>query len=72
VPEGQSKLRAPDLKFNRSIGDHVGKNYSVTGELLTPEAYKKHLTEVLPTEDDEKVLAEIIKGKDWVSQMQLN
>ena len=72
VPEEQSKLRAPDLKFNRSIGDHVGKPYSVTGELLTPEAYKKHLTDVLPTVDDEKILAEIIKGKDWVSQIQLN
>ena len=72
VPEGQAKLRAPDLKFNRSIGEHVGKTYSVTGELLTTEAYQKHLAETLPTEDDEKVLAEIIKGKDWVSQMQLN
>ena len=49
VPEGQPKLYAPHLKFNRSIGEHVGKTYSVTGELLSPEAYKKHLPEVLPT-----------------------
>jgi hypothetical protein len=27
---------------------------------------------VLPTEADEKLLEEIIKSKDWVSQMQLN
>ncbi|HXF74575.1 MAG TPA: hypothetical protein VNN13_00640, partial [Methylomirabilota bacterium] len=72
IPAGQPKLRAPDLKFNRSIGQHAGKTYSVTGELLTPDAYKKHLAEALPTEEDEKVLAEIIKGKDWVAQMQLN
>jgi hypothetical protein len=72
VPEGQPKLYAPDLKFNRSIGDHVGKTFSVTGELLTPEAYKKHLLDALPTAEDERTLAEIIKGKDWVAQMQLN
>lgn len=72
VPEGQPRLKAPDLKFNRSIGEHVGKTYSVTGELLSPEAYKKHVEETLPTADDEKVLAEIMKNKDWVSQIQLN
>ncbi len=33
---------------------------------------RKHMTEVLPTEADEKTLAEIINGKDWVSQIQLN
>ncbi|MGZ8533519.1 MAG: hypothetical protein ACXW6J_23480, partial [Candidatus Binatia bacterium] len=72
VPEGQAKLKAPDLKFNRSIGEHVGKNYSVTGELLSTEDYQKHLYEVLPNAEDEKILAEIIQGKDWVSQIQLN
>ena len=63
VPEGQPKLYAPHLNFNRSIGEHVGKTYSVTGELLSPEAYKKHLPEVLPTPDDEKILNEIISAK---------
>ena len=72
IAEGQPKLKAPDLKFNRSIGDHVGKPYSVTGELLSAEAYQKHLREALPTPDDEQILAEIIKGKDWVSQIQMN
>jgi benzoyl-CoA 2,3-epoxidase subunit B len=72
VPEGQAKLYAPDLKFNRSIGEQVGKTYSVTGELLSLQAYKKHLLEVLPTSDDERVLSEIINGKDWVTQIQMN
>ena len=36
------------------------------------EDYQKHLLEALPNAEDEKILAEIIKGKDWVSQMQLN
>jgi hypothetical protein len=43
VPEGQPKLYAPHLKFNRSI-EHVGKTYSVTGELLSQKP-KKHLPE---------------------------
>jgi benzoyl-CoA 2,3-dioxygenase component B len=72
IPPGQAQLYAPDFKFNRSIGENVGKPFSVTGELLSPDAYKKHLRETLPTEEDEKILAEIIKGKDWVSQVQLN
>lgn len=72
VPKGQPKLYAPDLKFNRSIGEHVSKTYSVTGEVLSPEAYKKHLSEVLPTSEDEKKLSEIISGKDWVAQTQMN
>jgi hypothetical protein len=72
VPEGQPRLKAPDLKFNRSIGEHVGKPYSVTGEILSPEAYQAHLLEALPTSADEQILAEIIKGKDWVAQMQMN
>jgi hypothetical protein len=28
--------------------------------------------EVLPTPEDEQVLAEIIKGREWVQQIQLN
>jgi hypothetical protein len=72
IPADQPKLKAPDLKFNRSIGEHVGKPFSVTGELLSAEAYSKHREDTLPTPEDEKVLAEIIKGKDWVSQIQLN
>jgi len=60
------------LKFNRSIGEYVGQTYSVTGELLTSEAHTKHVNDVLPTDDDEKILAEIIAAKDWVTQMQMN
>jgi benzoyl-CoA 2,3-epoxidase subunit B len=72
VPEHQPKLYAPDLKFNRCIGEHVGKTYNVHGELLSPDAYAKHVEEVLPTPVDEQALAKIIEGKDWVQQIQLN
>ena len=72
VAADQPKLYAPDLKFNRSIGEYVGKPYSVTGELLSPEQHKKHLAEVLPTPEDEQALAKIIEGKDWMTQLQMN
>src|ERR1043166_7471570 len=72
IPEGQPKLYAPDLRFNRSIGEYVGKSYSVTGEFLSPDAYQKHVTETLPTVDDEALLNDIIKEKDWMLQMQVN
>ena len=72
IPEDQPKLYAPDLRFNRSIGEYVGKTYSVTGELLSPSAYQKHVADTLPTADDEVLLNNIIKEKDWVQQMQVN
>jgi benzoyl-CoA 2,3-dioxygenase component B len=72
IPERHPRLYAPDLKFNRSIGEYVGKPYGVNGELLSPEAYKKHVAETLPTPEDELVLKDIMKEKDWVTQMQMN
>ncbi|HZA56605.1 MAG TPA: Phenylacetic acid catabolic protein [Candidatus Udaeobacter sp.] len=72
IPEGRQKLYAPDLKFNRSIGEYVGKTYSVTGELLSADAYQKHLAEALPGAEDQQLLNDLIKEKDWVMQMQMN
>ena len=69
IPEDQPKLRIPDVKFHRTIGDDVDKPYSVDGQLLTPDEYQRHLSEVLPTEEDERRLTEILKAKDWVLQM---
>ena len=72
VPDEQPKLYAPDLRFNRSIGEYIGKSYSVTGELLSADAYKKHLAQALPTPEDEELLSAIIKEKEWVQQIQMN
>jgi benzoyl-CoA 2,3-dioxygenase component B len=66
VPEEQPKLRLPDLKFHRSIGEYAGQTYSIRGELLTPEAYAKHLEEVLPNSSDKERLASIFIERDWV------
>jgi benzoyl-CoA 2,3-dioxygenase component B len=66
IPENQSKLKLPDLKFHRSIGEFAGKTYSIHGELLSSEAYAKHLEHVLPNEADKAALAQIFKEPDWV------
>lgn len=66
IPENQPRLYLPDLKFNRSIGEFAEKTYSIHGELLTPEAYAKHLDEVLPNAADNALLAQITREPDWV------
>ncbi len=69
IPQGKAKLIIPDVKFNRSIGNDAGKLYGVDGRLLSEEEHRKHLAEVLPTAQDERILNEIFKQKDWVLQM---
>ena len=69
VPADQLRLFVPDLKFRRSIGEFAGKNFSLQGEPLSAEEYQKHLAQVLPAPEDERLLDEIFKGKDWVLQM---
>ncbi len=66
VPEGQPKIKLPDPRFHRSIGEYAGKTYSNTGELLSPEAYAKHLEQTIPTAADKAKLSEIFKQNDWV------
>ena len=59
----------PDFKFHRSIGEFAGHPYSVEGRLLSEEHYEKHVAEVLPGPEDERVLQDFFKDKDWVLQM---
>jgi benzoyl-CoA 2,3-dioxygenase component B len=66
IAPGQPKLRMPDPKFHRAIGEFAGKTYSVTGELLTPEAYEKHLKEVMPSTEDEDMLIKMEKEPGWI------
>jgi benzoyl-CoA 2,3-dioxygenase component B len=67
IPTGQLRLRAPDPKFNRQIGEYAGKTYSVDGQLLTETEYKEHLTKVLPGPEDFKVLEPLFKTGNWIA-----
>src|SRR5437867_5229277 len=66
IPEGEPHLTLPDTRFHRSIGEHAGSLHSAGGDLLTPEAYAKHLDEVLPNALDKAALADLVKEPDWV------
>ena len=67
LPPDREKLYSPDLKFHRAIGDFKDRRYSVTGEELSEAAYAKHLSEMLPTPQDEIDLNEIFKsGETWI------
>ncbi len=66
VPQDQPRLYIPDATFGRKIGDNADQLYSVTGELLSDEAYAQHLEEVLPTAADEAYLHELMKDNDWI------
>jgi benzoyl-CoA 2,3-dioxygenase component B len=71
VPEDQPKLYAPDMKFNRAIGDHAGQCWTVDGNrTLTPEEYKNYKLQVLPTPEDNVRLNSILKEKDWLQPKQ--
>lgn len=71
IKEGQPKLTMPDIKFHRGIGRYANQPYSVTGELLSEEAYKQHLTQVLPTAQDYATLADIFKDPSWIEDKPL-
>ena len=49
IAPGETPFRVPDVKFHRAIGEYAGKPYSVTGDLLSPEAYDRHLQDALRT-----------------------
>ena len=68
VPEGKAKLYVPDVKFNRFIGEHARKPYSVTGEMLKEEKYAEHLKEMLPQPEDVALVCDIQSvEKQWIS-----
>jgi len=66
VPEDQPKLRIPDDKFRRNIGQYAGMTYSVDGNLLSKEDYEKHLKEVMPSNADDEYVINLEKEKGWI------
>ena len=67
IPEGKPKLKAPDMRFNRQIGDYAGQTYSVEGRPLSDVEYQKHLAEVLPGSEEQKLLQPIFQAGNWMS-----
>ena len=67
IPQDQAKLYAPNIKFNRQIGEYAGEPYGVDGTLLTPEECPRYLEEVLPGPKDQQVLQSIFADADWIT-----
>ena len=67
---GDRPLYAPDLKFNRAIGRFAAQKFHAgTGEPLSDKEYEQHLSEVLPTDEDKKLLLELIANeKHWIAE----
>src|SRR5208283_2424652 len=59
VPAGHDKLYVPDVKFNRYIGEHARKPYSVTGELLPETGFEEYMKGMLPQPQDVALVREI-------------
>jgi benzoyl-CoA 2,3-dioxygenase component B len=67
IPAESAKLRAPDFKFNRSIGEYADKSYGVDGRSLTVEQHRRHLAEQLPGPEDLELLQRIFRQGDWLT-----
>ena len=67
LPADGPRLFAPDMRFNRAIGDHAGARHSVTGEQVEASRYPAYLASVMPTAEDRRLLATIFAGSDWVA-----
>jgi benzoyl-CoA 2,3-epoxidase subunit B len=67
LPPGALSLEAPDLKFHRAIGEFSGQTWSVRGELLTPGQYQEHLAETLPTEEEKRFVADLMREPGWIA-----
>jgi len=67
IPEGGAKLFVPDMKFHRAIGEFAGETYSITGELLSPEAHKRHLAQVLPSREEREDVVRLMHEPNWIA-----
>jgi benzoyl-CoA 2,3-dioxygenase component B len=67
---GEAELYAPDIKFNRAIGQFAGQAFHAkSGEPLNEKEYIEHVEEVMPTAEDKKLLLEIIANeRKWIAE----
>lgn len=70
APAGSAPLVLPNPRFNRKIGEFADRPYSVTGELLSDEAYAAHRLEALPNSADlDELQAIFTSGETWVAPL---
>jgi benzoyl-CoA 2,3-dioxygenase component B len=69
LAQGNTKLYAPDIKFNRAIGKWAGqRHHPQTGEGMEEKEYVAQKPEFLPSAEDKKLLIDIISTeKNWIA-----
>ena len=67
VNPSETKLYAPDNRFNRHIGAYAQQHYTVDGRELTQQEWEAYAPSVLPTPQDDAVLQEYFKDPSWIA-----
>jgi benzoyl-CoA 2,3-epoxidase subunit B len=67
LPANDERLRLPDTRFHRKIGDAAGQPRAVDGTLIGDEGYEQYLTSVLPTHADRDLLDSLLAQNDWIA-----
>ncbi|MBV9403057.1 MAG: phenylacetate-CoA oxygenase subunit PaaI [Candidatus Eremiobacteraeota bacterium] len=67
VNPSPTKLYAPDMRFNRQIGEFAGQRWTVDGRRLSEEEWSAYEASVLPAPEDEAKLAEYFKNPNWIA-----
>ena len=52
---------------HRRIGDFGGQHFSVHGEKMEEAAFRQHLEDTLPREEDKVYMRDLMKTKDWIA-----
>jgi len=69
IQEHHVKLYAPDIKFNRQIGEVADRRFDVHGNRLTVEEHRQHLEETLPGTEDAQTLQSIFREASWITEV---
>lgn len=67
LPKGADPLYAPDIRFNRAIGEYAGRYFTPDGQMeMDAAAWSSYRDTVLPCQADLDLLKDIFKTNDWI------
>ncbi len=72
IPDRDRWLMIPDIKFNRSIGEHAHMHYDVHGNELSANRYEKYIASVTPSKDDYDLVHKLTKEPDWIEAREIS
>jgi benzoyl-CoA 2,3-dioxygenase component B len=66
LPPDAERLRLPDTRFNRRIGDSAGRPFTIDGTLMPEAGYSTYLTSMLPNAADAELLQSLTREGGWI------